>query len=266
MLPPSLWSSFCPKLSLTCNSEVVQLFSQQLWQPMKRPRVDFLPSTELHEESELWYQQWCLAPICLLGECRQIWVSLSWFLNLLDWLRFWVLSGGGAVHLTPPSRKDTGGGGREWSIQGIPTPGLDPEGAQLKDTDHPVKRYWVEGLAERCQENCPHSEKVLGREGLDCDKIEEYPGLCWKILRSWHWGHAAVEQLRGWSDTFLQFDCLYRICQDKSEENTRELCSEKNGQDSSRPVSVFSADWEIYRSSGGLVLILCSGPIGKPTL
>ena len=30
---------------------------------MKRPRVDFLPSTGLHEEPELWYQQWPLVPI-----------------------------------------------------------------------------------------------------------------------------------------------------------------------------------------------------------
>ena len=46
----------------------------------------------------------------------------------------------------------------------------------------------------------------------------------------------------GCSDTFPQFDCHYRICQDKSEENTWELCSEEKGQDSSRPVSVFSDD------------------------
>ena len=54
----------------------------------KGPRVDFLPSTGLHEEPELWYQQWLLAPIHLLQECRHIWVSLSWFLNLPYWLRF----------------------------------------------------------------------------------------------------------------------------------------------------------------------------------
>ncbi|KAM7227813.1 hypothetical protein CapIbe_021510 [Capra ibex] len=39
----------------------------------KGPRVDFLPSTGLQEELELWYQQWPLAPICLLGVCRRIW-------------------------------------------------------------------------------------------------------------------------------------------------------------------------------------------------
>ena len=103
----------------------------------------------------------------------------------------------------------------------------------------------MEGLAERCQENCPHSEKVLGREGLDCDKIEEYPGLCWKILRSWHWGHAAVEQLRGWSDTFLQFDCLYRICRDKREESIWELCSKEKGQDSTQSLRFSQATEKI---------------------
>ena len=86
------------------------LFSLQLWRPMKWPRVDFLPSTGLHEEPELWYGQWLLAPICLLGECRWIWVSLSWFLNLLYWLRFWVLFGGREGYLPPRTRKDIGRG------------------------------------------------------------------------------------------------------------------------------------------------------------
>ena len=45
------------------------------------PRVDFLPLTGLHKELELWYQQRPLAPICLLKECRRIWLSLSWFLG-----------------------------------------------------------------------------------------------------------------------------------------------------------------------------------------
>ena len=223
--------------------------------------------TGLHEEPELWYQQRLLAPVCLIRGCRRIWVSLSWFLNLPYWLRFSVLFGSGAGYLPPPSRKDTGAGAQ------VKHPGHTHSWSRhwvvlcwkILRNSHPVKRYWVEGLAERCQENCPHSEKVLGREGLDCDKIEEYPGLCWKILRSWHWGHAAVEQLRGWSDTFLQFDCLYRICQDKSEENIWEFCSKEKRQVTSWLVSVFSGDWEIYGSGGGLALIPCSAPIGKPT-
>ena len=49
----------------------------------KGPRVDVLPSTGLHKDPDLWYRQQPLVPIYLLRECRQIWVSLSWFLNLL---------------------------------------------------------------------------------------------------------------------------------------------------------------------------------------
>ena len=123
------------------------------------------------------------------------------------------------------------------------------------------------GLAERCQENCPPGGKVLGREARLGKKLRNTWGLakkCWgrTIVRDWM---ILVEWLRGWSDTFPQLDCFYRICQDKSEENTWELCSEEKGQDSPRPVSVFSGHWEIYGSGGGLVLIPCSGPIGKPT-
>ena len=54
----------------------------------KGPRVDFFLQLDSHEEPELWHQQRPLAPICLLGECRLIWVSLSWFSNLPYWLRF----------------------------------------------------------------------------------------------------------------------------------------------------------------------------------
>ena len=142
-------------------------FSRQLWRLMKRsPRGDFLPSTGLQEEPELWYQQRPLAPIHLLGECRRIWVSLSQFLNLWYWLRLWVLFGCGAGYLPPPSRKDTG---REpgWNIQGILTHGLDTSGAPLKDTEKspPRQRYCVAGgwLVERCLGNYPPGGKVLGR-------------------------------------------------------------------------------------------------------
>jgi len=83
VLPPGLQSTFCPKQNLTRNSHVVHLFlSQQLGQPTKRPRVDFLPWPGLHEELELWFQQRPLAPIRLLRESVQIWGSLSWFSNL----------------------------------------------------------------------------------------------------------------------------------------------------------------------------------------
>ena len=99
-----------PQIKLNSQlSSCTSFFSWQLWRPTKGPWVDFFPSTGLHEEPELWYQQRPLAPIRLLGECRRIWVSLSWFSNLPNWLRFWVLFGSGAAYLPSPSRKDTGG-------------------------------------------------------------------------------------------------------------------------------------------------------------
>ncbi|CAN0561969.1 unnamed protein product [Rangifer tarandus platyrhynchus] len=44
--------------------------NRQLWRLMKRPRVDFLPLAGLHEELELWYQQWPPVLIGLLREYR----------------------------------------------------------------------------------------------------------------------------------------------------------------------------------------------------
>ena len=113
---------------------------------------------------------------------------------------------------------------------------------------HPVERYWVGGLN--------YGKKSRNTQGSaeGCQGCSVVGDLM--VLAEW---------IRGWSDTFPRFDCHYRICQDKSEENTWELCSEEKWQDSSWPVSVFSDDWEIYGSRGGLVLILCSGSIGKPT-
>ena len=49
---------------------------------MKRPRVDFLPATGLHEEPELWYQQQPCVPIRLHGECRQICTKERWLHGL----------------------------------------------------------------------------------------------------------------------------------------------------------------------------------------
>ena len=169
--------------------------------------MDFLLLTGLHKELELCYQQWPLVPICLLGEYGRIWVSLSWDLNHPYWLRFWVLLGGGAGYLPPPSRKDTGQawGCHGWNIWGIPTHGLDTEWAQLKDVKEflPNRKILGGGLAERCQKNCPTSGKVLGR-GAQLGKksrntrgsAERYIGRSvvgdWMVLAEW---------LRGWSDT-----------------------------------------------------------------
>ena len=190
----------------------------------KGSRVDFLSLTGLHEELELWYKQWPLVPIHLLGWCRWIWVSLSLFLNLSCWLRFWVLFGGGGGSCPLPVGKILGWEPR-WNIRDIPTRGLDTEWCS-------VERYqgiptqskdsgW--GAGWRCQENCPPGGKVLGREARLGKKLRNTWGLakkCWgrTIVRDWM---ILVEWLRGWSDTFPQLDCFYRICQDKSEENMK---------------------------------------------
>ena len=151
---------------------------------MMWPRVDFLPSAGLHKEPELWYQQWPLAPIDLLRECRQIWVSLSWFLNLLYWLRFWVLLDSGAGYLPPPRRNDTGVRGARWNIQGIPTHGPDTEwGSVERYEKFPLSQKIPDGgLAERCQENSNPVERYWVR-GLNWKKIKDYPGLHWKMLK-----------------------------------------------------------------------------------
>ena len=133
----------------------------------KGPREDFLPSTGLNQEPELWYQQRHFAPIRLLRECRRIWESLSWFLNLPYGLRFWVLFSGGAGYLPPPSRKIL-----RWGIPPlVKHPGHSHSrsrhwlglGWKILWNSHPVKRCWVGVLAQRCQGNCPRSGKVLGR-------------------------------------------------------------------------------------------------------
>ena len=133
--------------------------------------------------------QWTLVPICLLGECRRIWVSLSWFLNLPYWLRFWVLFGGGAGYLPPPSRKDTGDeggvGGCETS-GGIPTHGLDTEWGSVErcwgiPTQSKDTGWWA---GWKMAGELPKQWKGTGRGAQLGKKIEEYPGLSWKMLRS----------------------------------------------------------------------------------
>ena len=95
-----------------------------------------LPSfTGLHEELELWYQQWPLVPIRLLRECRQIWVSLSWsWISCTGWNSEFYLSVE-QVTCPLPVGKILGGGGDRWNILGISTHGLDIEWGL-------VGRYW----------------------------------------------------------------------------------------------------------------------------
>ena len=156
---------FVPKKTYLATVKLYIFFSWQLWWLTKRSRLDYLPLPKLYGELEIWYQQWPLVPIRLFGECRQIWVSLSWFSNLPYWLRFWVLFGGGAGYL--PLSQLEGYWGRaqvKLFIQGIPIHGLDTEWDL-------VERYWEIptqskaigcGLAERCQGNYSPSGKVWG--------------------------------------------------------------------------------------------------------
>ena len=71
---------------------------------------------------------------------------------------------GGGADLPPPSRTDTGVGPGEIS-RAYPLMVWTLSGAQLKDTEEfpPSQKILAGGLAERCQENCPPSGKVLGR-------------------------------------------------------------------------------------------------------
>ena len=108
--------------------------------------IEFFSLTGFPEELELWYQQWPLVPICLLRECRQIWVSLSCFWNLSYWWRFSVLFDEIAAYLLPPSRKILRGQRvkhrrhiQSWSRH------LLSLSWKISRNSHPGKRYWLQG-------------------------------------------------------------------------------------------------------------------------
>ena len=140
-------------------------------------------------------------------------------------------------------------------------------GAWLKDTKKfpPNQKILSRRLADRWQ-NCLPSGKVLGSGAWLEKKSRNTWGSaerCWgcSVVGDWMVLAKSLSKRLTWQ--FSQFDCHYRICQDKREENIWELCSEGKGQDSSWPGLVFSGAWEIYRSSRGWVLMLSSGPIEK---
>ena len=131
---------------------------------MKGPRVDFLPSTGLHEEPELCYQP--LAPICLLRECKRIWVSLSWFSNFPYWLRFcfiWWWS-----RLPAPSQQE-----RHWG-----------QGSQVKHPGytHSWSIYWV-GFSWKILRNS-HPVKRYCME----DRLKDAEGITHPVERYWGGG------------------------------------------------------------------------------
>ena len=175
------WAAVLSLPQIKLNSQLsscTSFFSQQLGELTEQSRVDLLPVTGLHKEPELWYQQWPLVPICLLGECRWIWVSLSWFSNLLYcWdsdfylavkqvtcpLTVGKILGGAPVkhpgHTHSWSRQWVGLG---WKIPRNPHPGKRYwEGGWLKDARgiiHPVERYWVgEGLIRGKNQGIPRA-------------------------------------------------------------------------------------------------------------
>ena len=156
---------------------------------MKRHRVDFLPSTGLHEEPELWHQQWRRASIRLLGECRQIWLSLCWFLDLLYWLRVWVYLAVEQFTCPPPSRKDTEGWGKRVEHPGHTHSRSRHWGGlswNIPRNYHPVKGYWVGRAGGRLKDarGMAHPMKRYWWGRLIWEKIEEYLGLGWMIPRS----------------------------------------------------------------------------------
>ena len=162
---------------------------------MKVPRVDFLPSPELHEEPEIWYLQWPLAPIRLLGESRRIWVNLSWFSNLPYWLRFWVLFGGGACcpppklcHL-PVGKILVGVGWDSDEISGAyPLMVSTLSGAQLEDTEKFPPSQKIPGgrLGEKAQQNTQPVERYWS--GASTERNRGIPGA--QLKR--YWGHSIV--------------------------------------------------------------------------
>ena len=151
--------NFAPNSQL---SSCTSFFSQQLWWPTKWPRVDLLPSTGLREGPELWYQQWPLAPIYLLGECRQVWVFPGFWTSHIGWDSEFYLA---VEQVTCPLLAGKMLWGAQGEISGAyPLMVWTLSGAQLKDTEEfpPSQKMLGGGLAKRCQENCPHSGKVLG--------------------------------------------------------------------------------------------------------
>ena len=92
----------------------------------------------------------------LLRECRQIWVSLSWFLNIPYWLRFWFYLVVSRLP-PPPGWKETGAGAcvkypgqiHSWSRHWV---GL---GWKIPRNSHPGERYWVRGCLKDARNTHP---------------------------------------------------------------------------------------------------------------
>lgn len=116
---------------------------------------------------------------------------------------------------------------------------------------HPVERYWAGAQLKQWRNTQGSAERCQGHLNVQC-------------RAKWLW---LSGYLRSWSDTFPQFNCLYRIGQDKSVENTWELGLQGKGR-RLLLAHYHCPTWlrNIMGCGWGLVLIPCSGPIGKPTL
>ena len=162
----------------------------------KGSRMHFLSSTGLHQKPELWYQQQPLAPIHLLGECRQIWVSLSWFLNLrIGWDSEFYLVVEQVTCLLPAgkilerARVKYPGYTHSWFRHWL---GLC---WKILRNFHTVERYWMGDLLKDAREY-PSSEKALGQRASIEKKLRNIQGSAercrgcsvignWAVLAGW---------------------------------------------------------------------------------
>ena len=146
---------------------------------MKQPRMDFLPSPELLELPELWYQQQPIALICLLGECIRVWVSPCSQISRIGWdsqfylpveqvtspLPVWKILRWGVKYL-----EHTHSWSRHWV-------GLS---GKILGNSQPIKRYWVRAWLKDAQGDTHPVARFLGWSGEGWwgrDSIETYRGI-----------------------------------------------------------------------------------------
>ena len=150
----------------------------------------------------------------------------------------------------PWSRHWVGSAERYWEI---PTQSKGTEwmaGWRMPGNTHIVEIYW-------------------GWGGLNWKKkIKEYIGLGWKMPRSLHCrglnglGWVVKQEV---DLTLPWFHCPYRICRDKRRINWI-FALKKRDKNPPCWFWFFRDGWEVCRSGGGLVLILCSGSMGNPLI
>ena len=186
LLPP--WSSLSGLLRcclpgskfFTFSSNKISLFFQAVTnflvdsfgQLIKGPRADSSPLPELYEELEPWYQQRHTRPHLLPRRSEYIWVNLSWFSDLLYWLKslnFYLVGYSRYCPLSAERYGGVGGVERHWNIL------------------TPWTRYWV-GLGSKIVRNTGPTERYEG----DCLKgTKEIPPS------GRHWWGGSVQSYQG---------------------------------------------------------------------